>query len=169
MTWLLSKRSMALQKPDQKRVGKVKLFTWPGPVTLSVLYQVRCQLLPLTFVICWKHLVSVSTLRRRQRVRLKVGGRERSRGRVWFTQQKLLPIWVEFIFSLSYFLEGLMSYFRLHHKLLPPKKHFSYPCLQRNHTSALLWNESSYQPCLTGKLSSPSTHEQQSSPWSLPL
>lgn len=28
-------------------------------------------------------------------------------------------------------------------------------CLQRNHTSALLWNESSYQPCLTGKLSSP--------------
>lgn len=43
-----------------------------------------------------------------------------------------------------------MSCFRFYHWLLPPKKHFSYPCLRRNHTSALLWNESSYQPCLTG-------------------
>lgn len=79
-------QSILLQKHIQKRDVKVivkinelyfyvKLFTWPGPVTLSVLYQVCCQLLRLTFVICWKHLVSVSTLRRRERV-FGRGGRD---------------------------------------------------------------------------------------------
>lgn len=146
ISWLITlteRNKRQQQQHGQRRVGKVRLFSWTAAVWLSVLYQVCCPLLPLTFVICYKHLVSLSTLKKK---RLKVGGRQRSRGRAWLTPKKKLFSNLELCILFFIFLDGLMSCLHLRHKHLPPrfppikkKKNHIFTCLQRNRSSAVEW------------------------------
>lgn len=116
-------------------LGKVRLFSWTGPVWLSVLYQVCCPLLPLTFVICYKHLVSLSTL---QKKRLQAEGRQRSRGTLWLTPPKMKLF---HNLDLFFHLLGLADVMFAS----PPHTKESYFHVGRE-TAAVLWNESSHQP-----------------------
>lgn len=63
-----------------------------------------------------KHLLSIFTLRSR----LIVGGRERSRGRIWFTRQTLLPIQIKQLF----FWNGLCHNFVFTASVFLPKSIF---------------------------------------------
>lgn len=123
----------------------------PGPS--PCLYCTRCAV-----SYCLWHLLSVKNiwfqypLLEVERERESWLGVERGRGVEFGLPNRNF---CQFRFSPLSFLKGLCHVFVFTTNLCLPKSIFHTPCLRRNHTSALLWNESSYRPWLTGKLCSP--------------
>lgn len=115
------------------------------------------------FDICYllkKHLLSIFTLRSR----LIVGGRERSRGRIWFTRQTLLPVQIkQLFFGMAYVI--ILSSPQVSSS---QKAFFIAMFTEKPHQCiAVKWVVTSAMP--DGEALLPSAHEERSSLWSLPL